>query len=368
MSDRLPVYAPILKWKRGEQSAIQALSSATRAKLFPIAELADRPYNWTQEVYSKSWAEHIDDVCAATAKCWGKETEFAVDQPILDEDAAGSEGQSPWSYLFTTLWGLGVNAIPVLSSRASKLEIDELKEVNAQYGRSRWVFRWVLDDEPEAVSPAAVIDWLTSMLVRVEASAGVVDVIIDCAHVSGWSVADRGPVVAAWLDAVLQVVPWRRVFVAFGAFPENLAGIPPGVREIERKDWALYQDVRQRLTHHSGFVGYADYAVSHVAAFDEDPRLLRMSASIRYTHHDKWVVLKGRNVKDFGYGQYLDLCRLLVLQPVFLGASFSEGDSTYALMAAGGAKGPGNATHWRRDATNHHIHVVLSQVASLPGF
>ncbi len=49
-----------------------------------------------------------------------------------------------------------------------------------------------------------------------------------------------------------------------------------------------------------------------------------------------------------------------------MGASFSPGDNNYELKATDPTATPGNATTWRRDATNHHIHVVLDQLAKLP--
>jgi hypothetical protein len=93
-----------------------------------------------------------------------------------------------------------------------------------------------------------------------------------------------------------------------------------------------------------------------------------MSANLRHTHWQEWHVLKGKNVRDYGYDQYKDLCRLLVALPIYMQPTFSQGDANYDQVANNPKVGPGNATQWRRDATNHHIHVVLHQLAGLKEF
>jgi hypothetical protein len=42
---------------------------------------------------------------------------------------------------------------------------------------------------------------------------------------------------------------------------------------------------------------------------------MRMSANIRYTARENWLVVKGRNVRQYGFDQYFDLCGTLVDDP-----------------------------------------------------
>ncbi len=109
---------------------------------------------------------------------------------------------------------------------------------------------------------------------------------------------------------------------------------------------------------------FGDYAISHPVPKELDPRTMRMSASIRYTTESEWLVVKGRNVRQFGFDQYFALSKALVERPEFSGLSFSWGDQ-YIADCADGITGPGNATTWRKVGTNHHITLVTRELANL---
>ena len=109
---------------------------------------------------------------------------------------------------------------------------------------------------------------------------------------------------------------------------------------------------------------FADYAISHPYTKELDPRTMRMSASIRYTTSNNWLVLKGRNVRQYGFDQYFELAKELIERPEYADRDFSWGDK-YIADCALGMTGPGNATTWRKVGTNHHITLVARQIAKL---
>jgi hypothetical protein len=82
-----------------------------------------------------------------------------------------------------------------------------------------------------------------------------------------------------------------------------------------------------------------------------------MSASIRYTTRDAWLILKGRNVRQYGFDQYRELSRELVQRPEYNAAQYSWGDG-FIKECADGRSGTGNATTWRKVGTNHHLTLV----------
>ncbi len=90
---------------------------------------------------------------------------------------------------------------------------------------------------------------------------------------------------------------------------------------------------------------------------------MRMSASIRYTTDEHWVVARGRNIQQYGSSQYRDLSQRLTNMPdVFNGAEFSAGDR-YMKDCADGTEGFGNPMTWRWVGTNHHLTFVVRQLA-----
>lgn len=367
MSDESSLYVPALKWKQGEHFAVKPLSPAQKGRVQPIAELPDRPYNWGDEKYTKTWDKHIDDLVKATVANWGTSNDLAVDQPIDENDVLTSHTGTPWEYLFEQLWAASVKAVPVLSTRASASEQAALIKVSKANKRTRWLLRYRGDPHGSVPSAATVQTWFSNAMVALGVKHAQVDAVLDLGHVA----ADP-KTIAASVAQVLQTVAalgdWRQLVLLSGGFPMNLAGVQKGTKQLPRLDWELYQRAGSRPELEGVELAYGDYGVTHVDAFDDDPRKMVMSANLRYTHWKNWHVLKGKSVRDFGYDQYKDLCKILVAIPIYMRPTFSHGDANYDKVANDPKVGPGNATQWRRDATNHHVHVVLYQLAGLPEF
>ena len=164
---------------------------------------------------------------------------------------------------------------------------------------------------------------------------------------------------------VPQVAAWRQVVLAAASFPEDLSEVDAAtVSTLPRREWELWSMLQRRpkLLPRQDFV-FGDYGIAHPVPRELDPRTMRMSASIRYTTPDSWLVIKGRNVRQYGFEQYFDLCRALVNRPEYNGADFSWGDA-YIAKCAERVSGPGNATTWRKVGTNHHLTLVARQIAN----
>lgn len=362
------LYMPALKWKQGEQLAVRPLTAVQKSRLQPLVEVQDRAYDWKAQRYKKSWDKHIEDVAEVTAKEWGVDHEIAFDQQIQDGHTLSSNPGTPWEYLFEQLWALDVQAVPVFSSWATASEVAALIKVTRAHRRRRWLLRYRLETEGELPTVAAVQAWFTNSLAAVGERHTQVDAVLDLGYVGGHDPKALAPGTAQLLQAIAALGPWRTVALVSGGFPKNLAGMGIGNKQIPRKDWDLYKRVLVRPELGKVDVVYGDYCVAHQETFDDDPRKMVMSSNIRYVHWDHWFVLKGKNTRDHGNGPYKDLCKLLVALPIFMGAPFSQGDASYDKTANDPKAGPGGAREWRRDATNHHLHVVLHQLASLPEF
>jgi hypothetical protein len=157
------------------------------------------------------------------------------------------------------------------------------------------------------------------------------------------------------------------VVLAAASFPEDLSEVDAAtVSTLTRREWELWSMLQRRptLLPRQDLV-FGDYGIAHPVPKELDPRTMRMSASIRYTTPDSWLVIKGRNVRQYGFEQYFDLCRALVQRREYRGASFSWGDE-FISKCAERESGPGNATTWRKVGTNHHITLVARQLASQP--
>ncbi|HLZ43033.1 MAG TPA: hypothetical protein VKQ11_18845, partial [Candidatus Sulfotelmatobacter sp.] len=169
--------------------------------------------------------------------------------------------------------------------------------------------------------------------------------------------------------SVFSMIPnkegWRRLILVGASFPEDLSDVDAAnPTKLPRREWALWRTLQKRpsaLPRRDMIFG--DYAIANPVPRDLDPRVMLMSASIRYTTHTNWLILKGRNVRQYGFEQYFDLCKELVDRPEYNGPDFSWGD-LYISDCAAEVQGPGNATTWRKVGTNHHITLVAKQLAN----
>lgn len=361
------LYVPALKWKQGEHLAVKPLTGTQKSRVLPIAELQDRPYDWGKSKYTKSWDKHLDDVVAATATNWGTAHDVAVDQAIDDNQALTSNPGTPWEYLLAQLWAAGVRAVPVLSTAASAAQQAALVAVSKTHKKNRWLLRHRSEPHGEVPPPANAATWFANALTVTGAKHSTVDAVLDLGYITG-DPKLMVPTVTQTLAAIAALGPWRNLVLLSGAFPVNLAGVQKGTKQIPRSDWELFKRVSARGELKDIELAFGDYGVTNVEAFADDPRKMVMSANLRYTHWQQWHVLKGKSTRDYGFDQYKDLCKLLVALPIYLQRTFSQGDANYDQVANNTKVGPGNATQWRRDATNHHIHVVLHQLAGLAEF
>ena len=136
---------------------------------------------------------------------------------------------------------------------------------------------------------------------------------------------------------------------------------------IPRYEWILYKRVVGSLRKAKvRLPTFGDYGISHPDLLSLDMRLVKPSATIRYTTDDDWFIVKGPNVRDNGYKQYREHCRTVMASASYMGPSFSEGDKYISECAAGSAR-TGNLTTWRKVGTNHHLEKVVRDVSSLFG-
>jgi Beta protein len=353
-------YVPILKGKQGEFTALAALDDAVRGGITPLIEVAPVPWDWESETPAKSLEAHLHPVAGNIAKAWRTTRPVFVELAWIAEDSMG-DGSHPVASVLTALRTAGVQAIPVTGMGRSDPYAAAVRDVIAEDGRGVCV-RLERDD---LRSVNLLADGLDATCAALDARPGEVDLILDFKDFDG----GQAPVIEMAAGVALSALPradeWRSLTLAGGAFPVNLTGIQ-GEARIPRADWdvwrALAIDRANELPRRPAF---ADYAVQHPEPEEIDPRLMRMSAAVRYATPNDWLILKKKNVRDHGFDQFHDISAELAQRSEFRGADFSGADRAIQ-DCADRSSGPGNATTWRWIATNHHIATVVDQIANLP--
>lgn len=349
-------YFPILKWGLAEQSALQALLPAQRVDMLPIAEIESRPYSSDSLEYIGTWEDHFSIVAASTAKRWGTYAEIGIDQGIMDIDCP--ESIDLWTLLFAALRREEVRFVPVLCSSASVRERQALRAANKAARSLRWIFRIRVRELDR--SDGALATRIESLRDVVEGRPESIDVVLDYCRVDQSSVSHSITAIGRDVAEVQALAKWRSVVVASGGFPASVTDLSPGFHRIPRSDWQLFEHLRD-----SGLlIEYADYGSAHHAAFDIDPRGSREAVRLVYTEKKDWLVGVGYTPKARGHEQFRELCIQLAGKVSGDAVVRSFGDQQIRQRATDKPMrvGVGGPTQWRRDAMNHHVEVVLSQL------
>ena len=331
-----PKYYPILKWKKGEQDAVRYLDGADQALMLPILEVVGKPDvdlraalgpqldrgNADQFPFGidgrNLWPAGLAfkpllKICAALQK------DGYLAYPVINvpDLIANLTNLAPLKEFEIVILRLRLQLLPLVSA------LQVVKEVRKAVGRKVQV-HVVYDFGPIGDAPELALRGFAEPFVRDTLAGG------DATYVA----------------------------LAGGSFPMTLTGIPVGAQnKLRRKEWHVWQDLRVQPG--CADVRFGDFTVTNPEPLEiEDPSAMNPSAAIRYALDGEWWLIRGKGVKTVGAGgfsQYNTLCKLLVANPLYAGATFSYGDERYSFYAQSGQTQTGNLTTWRRDAANHHL-------------
>ncbi len=361
MSSRrhFPLYVPVLKGREGELRALQELSAATRARLRPIVEVPPIPWDYGEDEPLKTIDDHLSTFGPKMQRCWGNEPLW-IDLMWISADERLANGTHPVQEILEVGRDVGLRLIPTTSLIRDEAYQHSVREAVAADKRG-FALRVQLADfeDPEAGHDA--MDQVCSML---ECGPEETDLVIDLGAVA----EGNAPAILVASMSILQNLRhagrWRTLALVGGSFPQNLTGLAPDdISLVSREEWRLWRAVRQRSAVLKQMPSFGDYGISHPEPSEVDPRIMRPSASVRYTTQDHWLVPKGRNLRAHGFDQYHEVCKTLVQRPEYSGADFSWGDG-YIWNCAHREDGPGNLTTWRKVGTSHHLTFVATALAN----
>lgn len=350
-------YVPILRCKAGELAALETLRGPVKAAITPMLELPNIPWDFVAEQPSKTTDDYVRPMADKITRSWASDERFFVDLSALDSAGRMSDGGHPLTYLTSALEANGLNPIPVIGLDQPSA-YQEAVRLAAQKRGVCLRLRTGTMDYTEAAGIEAFIEALG-------ASPETTDLVVDFEDVKPDGVNGLVFTQAGVLGLLPCLERWRTLTVAASAFPLDLRDIKPDSSvKIARAEWQAWcrHASNQSLKRIPAF---GDYGIAHPDYVEIDPRLVKMSAALRYTLDDTWLVAKGRNVRDYAFDQVHEICRSIVRLPEFKGAGFSWGDE-FIQRCADDQTGPGNATTWRQAGTSHHLTLVTQQVASVP--
>lgn len=355
-------YVPVLRWKRGEYLAVSQLSSTAKDCITPLIEVPEIGFDFETNNLVKSLDEHLSPFAMRVKKYWQTRTCF-VDLNLIDPSTLMDNGEHPVSFTFAQLRSLNCKAIPVIGIKRSPSYQTAVQKVVSQ-DKSGLCLRVSIEDAAQS-NIRALIDVL---LQKIGLGISDCDLVIDLGAPNFDPVDGFTIIVGDILKTFPYLLKWRTLAIIGTSFPPSMAEVTFGSGAIPRFEWLLYKKLVAILKRAKiRLPSFGDYVINHPDVLQVDMRIVKPSATVRYASDDAWLIIKGPNVRDNGFGQYRSLCKAVTKSRYFLGSKFSAGSEYIANCAAGISK-TGNLSTWRKVGTNHHLEKVVRDISSFYGF
>jgi hypothetical protein len=345
-------YVPVLKVKRGEKKALSLVLPVLRARISPLLEIVERKPDKPGTV-----AAHLDNAfkglaasVSSYARCFLDAREIAPDGP-----AAALE-------VFRRATSAGIVFTPVTG-------ILRTADVAAALGHQQHGLALRLTREE--FESGNLNRSLQAFMKQHGLTPEGTDLIIDLGAVDEMIVDGVAALTAAFLSDVPDHPRWRTFTVSACAFPMSMGVVlRHSHNRVERAEWLAWRDnLHERRTSLARLPTFSDCAIQYPKGVEGfDPRIMQMSASIRYAVLDNWLLIKGESTRVTRPGvQFPALATRLVygsLRSSFFGPGHCEGCKSMK-AAADRADGFGSPEAWRRLGTIHHISLVIEGLGAL---
>lgn len=342
-------YVPVLKVKRGEKKALQQISPALGPRITPLLEIVKRT--------EKTLAAHLETVFKELADSVRSYPRCFLDAREIEPD--GTDGAvevfgraRTAGIVFTPVTGISrtVDVAAALEHRTNGIA---LRLTRAEFESG---------DLPRDINSFLRLHGL---------APNDIDLIIDLGAVENLIVDGIAALTEAFMADVPHHERWRTFTVSACAFPVSMRGVDRHSHDfVERADWISWRDgLHARRDHLTRLPTFSDCAIQHPLGVEGfDPKIMQVSASIRYTLPEQWLLIKGESTRFVPPSQqFPELATRLVygqFRPHFAGSNHCAGCRSIK-AAADGAPGLGSADVWRRLGTIHHISTVMQGLGSV---
>lgn len=348
-------YVPILKWKRGEQKAIENLSKTSLDTIMPLLEIAPIEFDYQNNKPKKTIDEHIINIPDSILSSLNSTPCFIDGFTIEDEDLL-MDGTHAIEFIIGNSIKNGCNVIPV-TGISREIEYDN-------------AIKNMLDNNTidslciriEESSFSTLNSDLQSLLNKFNITPDKCHIVIDLKEIKPTSISSLQLVLPMLINNIINLNDWISITLAATTFPVNLSTVAKNSTKIlSRSEYDLWNQINNN-SNLIRSIQFGDYAISNPEYTDMDPRYITMSGNIRYTIDNGYLIYKGITTKSNGFSQMIPMCEDLVKTKYFSGETFSWGDKQI-YNCANGIGTTGNAETWRRIGTNHHIEFVVDQLS-----
>lgn len=351
-------YVPCLRWKQGEYQAIWRSPAATKSTLTPLLEVPEIGWDFELQKENKTIDEHLAPFAKRVNDKWGRSSCF-VDLNLIGPNERMSDGTHPVCFIFNELRAKNCSAIPVTDlSKDTQYQ----REIKSAVGKGKTGVCLRISIEQAAKS--SFKKDIQALLLALNIQSTECDFILDLRSPNFIPLDGFLKAIHMIVSGLPYLKKWRTFTLLGTSFPSTMAEVRKEGELIPRYEWQLYKKLVIDF-HDSGLrlPAFGDYVISHPQVLRLDMRLVKPSATIRYAVDNNWYIVKGNNVRDYGFEQYRKLSKQIQNSRHFCGSTFSWGDS-YIQQCADGDGKTGNLMMWRQVGTNHHIEKLLQDIAS----
>jgi len=353
------MYVPIIKWRQGEYLALERLEDKIKNEVMPLIEVPPIEWDFARGVLAKTIDDHLSRFAYRFHKKWEGRSAY-IDFNLLDPSYRLIGNIHPVTFIFTELSKIGERAIPVTSPYRDLPYQKAIKDIiNENEVEKEVCFRLSFKDLIK-INISSEVDNLANTL---NVKPREINLVIDLDSPNFNPISSFANVLKASVNKFKNIKDFKSLTIVSTAFPKSMGEVQRGSQTVKRSEWDLYLEYYSNLTSNDVTPQFGDYAIAHPVLPQQDMRLLKPAASLRYTIDNAWWIGKGTNVRDNGFEQYRDICKSIVSSPHFCGAKYSRGDA-YIKDCSDGTGSTGNLPTWRWVGTNHHITKVVNDLAS----
>lgn len=351
-------YVPILFTKAGERSAVAGLDDAVKDAFTPVFVIHPIDWDFDLDQPKKTVDEHLSKLPSELQKAWDGRPAF-IDALLIDNDLM-ADGNHPLEWIVTEAASIGLPLIPVVSPDRSSDSFAAVRNLLESGTCSDVCLRLEAD-----YWPAPQVQQIDALLGEIGAERSAAHLILDLKD--GTAQSSYFALTAA-LESLAAPSDWKTLTVAATAIPQ---APPPsrGLYEITRQEWLNYQRLVADGRYGSRRPAFGDYAVAHPDPLADaepiNPRFMQISAKLKYTCEDKWLIGKGGLFKGTGGRGVGGEAIRPVAADIAAHAEFSAGHcSTEEWISSAATTGPTGAPKtWVEVGTRHHLCRVTRQLA-----
>ena len=341
-------YIPILRWKRGERTALQALSPQGRANIVPVLVIAPEQYSETAETRTKAAMTAAESLVQEVLTAWGTQP-FFLDASSLGTTAAS--GNPAIRAIANRARAAGCHLIPATPLGASTGYLNEVARIAARDGHGIGLR---VDLQEFTTANGWAPTWPRPL--------NETDLIADFADGIG-HVAALGTILARAFNGLHRATDWRSVTIAGTSMPPTFTGYPQGAQTITRVEWGLWHSLAPSISAYD--LDFGDYATINPNAPPPPPGGVGFPINAKYTLEREFLICRG--VRPSGPAGRPQAAQFVGHAQTIRGYSGQQpfahcwADSTIDRIAAQ-TENPGNPEKWVKIAINRHIEITRDRL------